>query len=66
MKALKMRESTMEELQKKVQDLRTELKNLRFQRAKGELKNLLKIKDIRHDIARALTVIKEKKGEGKK
>jgi len=56
----------MEELQKKVQDLRTELKNLRFQRAKGELKNLLKIKDIRHDIARALTVIKEKKGEGKK
>ncbi len=66
MKALKLRELTVEELQKKLQDLRLEGKNLRFQRTKGELKNLLKIKEARHDIARVLTVIKEKQGEGKK
>jgi len=66
MKASKLRESTADELTKKVSDLRQEWKNLRFARAKGELKNLLKIKEVRKDIARALTILKEKASEGKK
>lgn len=66
MKAVKMRESTAEELGKKLQDLKLEGKNLRFQRAKGELKNLLKIREVRRDIARILTVLKEKASESKK
>lgn len=66
MKAIKLRESTADELQKKLQDLRLEGKNLRFQRAKGELKNLLKIREVRRDIARILTVLKEKASESKK
>jgi len=66
MKAIKLRESTVEELKKKLQDLRLEGKNLRFQRAKGELKNLLKIREARRDIARILTILKEKAYESSK
>ncbi|MFA4966725.1 MAG: 50S ribosomal protein L29 [Candidatus Margulisiibacteriota bacterium] len=66
MKASKFRESTPDELSKKLIELRQEWRNLRFARAKGELKNLLKIKDTRRDIARVLTILKEKASEGKK
>jgi len=66
MKALKLRESTIDELKKKLQDLRLEGKNLRFARSKGELKNLLKIREVRRDIARILTILKEKASESKK
>ena len=66
MKAEKIRELTDDEMKKKLQDLRLESKNLRFARSKGELKNLLKIKEARRDIARILTVLKEKASESKK
>lgn len=65
MKAQKIREATADELNKKLSELRLEGKNLRFARAKGELKNLLKIKEVKKDIARVLTILKEKASERK-
>lgn len=60
----KIRELQEAELEKKLSDMRIELKDLRFKRAKGELKNLLQIRETRRDIARIMTVINEK-GRGK-
>jgi large subunit ribosomal protein L29 len=61
MKAAELREGTMEELQRKEQELRRELFNLRFQQATGEIENPMRIRAIKKDIARVLTVAKEKK-----
>jgi large subunit ribosomal protein L29 len=64
-KALEMREMTVEELRGKESELRKELFNLRFQAATGEIENPLRMRTVRKDIARLLTVIKQKETEGK-
>jgi large subunit ribosomal protein L29 len=61
MKAAELRESTGDELERKEQDLRKELFNLRFQQATGEIENPMRIRAIKKDIARVLTVAAEKK-----
>ena len=61
MKAAELRESTKEELGRKEQDLRRELFNLRFQQATGEIENPMRLRAIKKDIARVLTVAREKK-----
>lgn len=61
MKAAELREATREELERKEQDLRRELFNLRFQKATGEIENPMRIRAIKKDIARVLTVAGEKK-----
>ena len=61
MKAAELRESTKEELGRKEQDLRRELFNLRFQQATGEIENPMRIRAIKKDIARVLTIANEKK-----
>ncbi|MBS1114766.1 MAG: ribosomal protein [Nitrospirae bacterium] len=63
MKAAELRESMMEELERKEQDLRRELFNLRFQQATGEIENPMRIRAIKKDIARVLTVVREKKSK---
>jgi large subunit ribosomal protein L29 len=60
MKAAELRENTQEELGRKEQDLRKELFNLRFQQATGEIENPMRIRAIKKDIARVLTVANEK------
>jgi large subunit ribosomal protein L29 len=60
MKAAELRETTVDELRKKEQDLRKELFNLRFQQATGEIENPMRIRAIRKNIAKILTVITEK------
>jgi len=60
MKAAELRETTIEELRKKEQDLRKELFNLRFQQATGEIENPMRIRAIKKDIAKILTIITEK------
>jgi large subunit ribosomal protein L29 len=60
MKAAELRETTIDELRKKEQDLRKELFNLRFQQATGEIENPMRIRAIKKDIAKILTVITEK------
>ncbi|WP_366923255.1 50S ribosomal protein L29 [Metallumcola ferriviriculae] len=60
MKANQLRDLTTEELVRKVDDFKEELFNLRFQLATGQLDNPLRIKNVRRDIARAKTVLRER------
>ena len=60
MKAQELRSMTIEELESKLQDLKKELFNLRFQLAVNQLENPHRIADVKHDIARVMTVIREK------
>ncbi|MBV6340665.1 50S ribosomal protein L29 [Candidatus Magnetobacterium casense] len=57
MKPAKLRELTTQELRQKEDDLRRELFNLRFQAARGDIQNPKRIKTIKKDIARVLTII---------
>lgn len=49
-------ERSSDELQRQLADLRVELFNLRFQHAAGQLENPIRLRDVRRDIARVLTV----------
>ena len=49
---------TDEELNKKLQELKTELFNLRFRHASGQLENPMAINLVKKDIARVNTVIR--------
>lgn len=60
MKAKKMAELTDEELQKKVRDYKDELFNLRFQLATGQLDNPMRISEVKHNIARAKTIMRNR------
>ncbi|MDO4539897.1 MAG: 50S ribosomal protein L29 [Syntrophomonadaceae bacterium] len=60
MKAKKMRDMTDAELEKKIRDYKEELFNLRFQMATGQLDNPMRIKDVRKNIARCKTVIRQR------
>ena len=50
---------TVDELGQKEKDLRKELFNLRFQLATGEIENPMRIRTVRKDIARVLTIRSE-------
>lgn len=60
MKAKEIRDMTDEELKLKLNSLKEELFNLRFQVATGQLDNPMRIKDVRRSIARILTIIRER------
>ncbi len=59
MKASEIRELTAEELNSKLNDLKAELFNLRFQLAINQLDNPMRISAVKKDIARVKTVIRE-------
>ena len=59
MRASELRESSIDELQAKLKDLKEELFNLRFQLAINQLENPTRIKAVKKDIARVSTVIRE-------
>jgi large subunit ribosomal protein L29 len=61
MKMSEIREFTDDELRQKIEDLREELFNLRFQNARNRLENPLKLRFLRKDIARILTLLTERK-----
>ncbi len=65
MKVSELREMAADELQKKEQDMRKELFNLRFQQATGEIENPMRIRAIRKDIAKVLTLITERNKKNK-
>jgi len=60
MKANELRNKSVDELNKSVGDLKTELFNLRFQLATGELDNPMRINKVKKDIARVKTVLRER------
>ena len=59
MKAGEIRELNLEERQRKLIDLKEELFNLYYQHEIGQLENPKKIKQIKCNIARIKTIIKE-------
>lgn len=59
MKASEIREMGPDEMQRKIVELREELFNLRFQHGVGQLENPQKMKQIKRDIARVQTIIRE-------
>ncbi|MFO7982832.1 MAG: 50S ribosomal protein L29 [Desulfuromonadales bacterium] len=62
MKANELKDLNVEELNKKTQELSQELFNLRFQLHTGHLENTSRISEVRKDIARVNTVLREKLG----
>ena len=60
MKASELRELSIPELKEKLRELREELFNLRFQKSIHQLENPMRIRQVKRDIARVLTVIREK------
>ena len=63
MKANEIRNLSVEELDKKLADLKKDLFMLRMQHATNHLDNPVKISAVRRDIARVKTVIREKELE---
>ena len=59
MKTSELREMTSAELETKLQDLKEELFNLRFQLAINQLENPMRISAVKKDIARVQTVMHE-------
>ena len=59
MKAHELRALTREELSRKIDELSQELFNLRFQVATKQLSNTSRMRQVRRDIARAKTILRE-------
>ena len=60
MKASNFESMTNEQLKAKIAELKEELFNLRFRLATGQLENVMQLSAVRKDIARALTVQRQK------
>ena len=59
-KAKAMREMSVDEIHVRLAELREELFNLRFRNAMKQLDNPLKIREGKRELARLLTVLREK------
>ena len=60
MKASEIRDLSQADLEKKIKELKEELFNLRFQHAINQLDNPIRLKHVRKDIARSLTILRER------
>jgi large subunit ribosomal protein L29 len=59
-KVQEIRDLPDDALIERLESLKEELFNLRFQLATGQLDNPMRIKDVRHEVARILTVLRER------
>ncbi len=62
-KAAAMRDMTVDEIRHRVTELREELFNLRFRNSMRQLDNPLRIRETRREMARLLTIMREKEGQ---
>ena len=60
MELKKMREMTAVELNTELEKMKKELFNLRFQHVTGQLENPVKMRELKKDIARVKTILREK------
>jgi large subunit ribosomal protein L29 len=58
-----LRDLADEELIERLESDKEELFNLRFQLATGQIDNPMRIKQVRHEIARILTIVREREIE---
>ena len=63
MELKKMRDMTGAELNTELSKMKKELFNLRFQHVTGQLENPVKMREVKRDIARVKTIIREKELE---
>ncbi|NMA65941.1 MAG: 50S ribosomal protein L29 [Clostridiaceae bacterium] len=54
-----LREKTRDELNQELAELKAELFKLRFQHATNQLENPIKLKDVKRNIARVKTIMRE-------
>ena len=59
MKANELTAMTREQLEEKVKELKSELFGLRFQLATGQLQNTMQISQLKRDIARCKTILRQ-------
>jgi large subunit ribosomal protein L29 len=64
MKASQLRDKTVDELRAQERTLREQIFKLRFQTATGQAENPGRVRLVRRDLARVLTVINEKSAPG--
>ena len=60
MKAKELTAMTREQLEEKVKELKGQLFSLRFQLATGQLQNAMQISQLKRDIARCKTILRQK------
>jgi len=63
MKPSEIRDLKIEEIDTKLADAREELMNLRFQQVSGQLTDASRLRFVRRDIARMMTIAGERKAE---
>lgn len=61
MKAPDVRSQSDDQLQDSLSQLRREAFNLRFQKASGQLESTARVRQVRRDIARILTILGERR-----
>lgn len=64
MRANEIRNISTTDLEKMINDHKTELFNLRFQLATGQVENTARIRQIKKEIARMKTIIRERELQG--
>lgn len=60
MKAIDLRQLTDEELRQRHDETRKELLNLRIQQSTGRIEKATRIREVRRDLARILTIMRER------
>ena len=64
MKAQELREKTPDQLREQLAALKKESFNLRFQQATGQLENTARVRAVKRDTARVLTVLNQQADSG--
>ena len=62
MKVREIRDHTVEDLRDKEKELADQLFSLRLQKVTGQLEKPARIREVRRDLARVMTVLREKRG----
>ncbi len=60
MKTRELRNLSTEQLQSQIEDFHKELFNLRFQKVTGKMTNTARPRQVKHDIARIKTILRER------
>ena len=63
-RAAKFQDLTVDQLDDELTKLKKEQFNLRFQRASGQLENTSRVRVVRRDIARIMTIARQKRAAG--
>ena len=63
MKPSEIRDMKIEEVETKLADARNELMNLRFQQVSGQLTDPSRLRQLRRDVARMMTIMSESKSK---